>query len=49
MNKNANIIKKYPSEVGNVGYGSTGCGVFKWGIQKQKDFCLRINLTKENY
>ena len=21
-------------------YGNTGCGVFKWGVQNQKDFCL---------
>ena len=27
-------------------YGNTGCGVFKWGVQNQKDFCLRI---KGNY
>ena len=23
-------------------YGNTGCGVFKRGVQNQKDFCLRI-------
>ena len=30
-------------------YGNTGCGVFKWGVQNQKDFCLRINILKGNY
>ena len=30
----------------NVGYGSTGCGVFKRGVQNQKDFWLRINIFK---
>ena len=25
-------------------YGNTGCGVFKPGIQNQKDFCLKINI-----
>ena len=32
-----------------VHYGNTGCGVFKWGVQYQKDFCIRINIPKENY
>ena len=27
----------------NGGYGSTGCGVFKGGIQNQKGFGLKIN------
>ena len=26
-----------------LGYGNTGCGVFKRGIQNQKDFCLLKN------
>ena len=30
-------------------YGNTGCGVFKWGVQNQKGFCLRINIRKGNY
>ena len=30
-------------------YGNTGCGVFKRGIQNQKDFCIRINIPKGNY
>ena len=30
-------------------YGNTGCGVFKWGVQNQKGFCLRINILKGNY
>ena len=30
-------------------YGNTGCGVFKRGVQNQKDFCLRINILKGNY
>ena len=29
-------------------YGSTGCGVFKRGVQNKKDFCLRINKLKGN-
>ena len=32
-----------------VQYGSTGCGVFKRGIQNQKDFCKKINIPKGNY
>ena len=30
-------------------YGNTGCGVFKRGVQNEKDFCLRINILKGNY
>ena len=30
-------------------YGNTGCGVFKWGVQNLKDFCLRINILKGNH
>ena len=30
-------------------YGNTGCGLFKRGVQNQKDFCLRINILKGNY
>ena len=30
-------------------YGNTHCRVFKWGIQNQKDFCLKINILKGNY
>ena len=30
-------------------YGNTGCGVFKQGVQNQKDFCIRINIRKGNY
>ena len=30
-------------------YGNTGCGVFRRGVQNQKDFCLRINILKGNY
>ena len=29
-------------------YGNTGCRVFKQGVQNWKDFCLRINIPKEN-
>ena len=32
-----------------LGYGNTGCGVFKRGVQNYKDFCLRINILKGNY
>jgi hypothetical protein len=28
-----------------VGYGSTGCGVFKGGIQNQKSFWQKINCS----
>ena len=30
-------------------YGSTGCGIFKQGVQKLKDFWKRINIPKGNY
>ena len=30
-------------------YGNMGCGVFKRGVQNQKDFCIRINIPKGNY
>ena len=30
-------------------HGSKSCGDFKRGVQNQKDFCLRINIVKENY
>ena len=30
-------------------YGNTDCRVFKGGIQNWKDFCLKINIPKENY
>ena len=33
----------------HTGYGNTGRGDFKRGIQNQKDFCLRINVPKGNY
>ena len=29
-----------------IHYGSTGCGVFKRGIQNEKDFCIKINIPK---
>ena len=32
-----------------VGYGSTGCWVFKRGVQNYKHFCLKISITKGNY
>ena len=35
--------------LGSAGYGSTGCGVFKRGIQNKKDFCIKINIPKGNY
>ena len=40
---NTPFIKEYAP------YGNTGCGVFKRGIQNQKDFCLRINIPKGNF
>ena len=33
----------------NEEYGNMGHGVFKQGVQNQKDFCLRINILKEFY
>ena len=30
-------------------YGNTGCGVFKEGIQNQKGFWLKINISKGNF
>ena len=30
-------------------YGNTGCQVFKQGVQKWKDFCLKINIPKGSY
>ena len=30
-------------------YGNTGCRVFKQGLQNWKDFCLKINIPRENY
>ena len=30
-------------------YGNMGCRVFKQGVQNWKDFCLKINIPKENY
>ena len=35
-------------EVGG-GYGITGYGVLRPGIQNRKGFCTKINLPKENY
>ena len=32
-----------------IGHGSTGCWVFKWGVQNWKDFCVKINIPKGNY
>jgi hypothetical protein len=32
------------SWVMSMGYGSTGCRVFKWGVQNWKDFWLKINV-----
>ena len=30
-------------------YGSTGCEVFKWGVQNVNGFCLKIDILKGNY
>ena len=32
----------------NEEYGNMGHGVFKQGVQNQKDFCLRINIPRGN-
>ena len=43
-----NFTSEYmPYQNLHVHYGNTGCGVFKRGVQNQKDFCLRINILKE--
>ena len=33
----------------NADYGSTGCRVFKRGVQNWKYICLKINIPKGNY
>ena len=43
------INKQQRSKVIDVSYGNTGCGIFRRGIQNQKDFCLRINILKGIY
>jgi hypothetical protein len=40
-------LKRFVMET--LGYGNTGCGVFKRGVQNWKDFCIRINIPKENF
>ena len=37
------------NQMKNNTYGNTGCRVFLWGVQNQKDFCLKINIPKGNY
>ena len=32
-----------------INYSSRGCGFFKQGIPNYKDFCLQINIPKQNY
>ena len=41
------IGKLYLVHLGS--YGSTGCRVFKRGVQNWKYFCLKINIHKGNY
>ena len=43
----ANMILKSISM--DEDYGNTGCRVFEQGVQNWKDFCLKINIPKENY
>ena len=43
------IIAKQVSLPCSHHYGNMGCGVFKRGLQNQKDFCIRINIPKGNY
>ena len=41
--------QRFVSSTGNIShYGNTGCGVFKQGVQNQKDFCLRINIGTQS-
>ena len=43
-------FKKTCEDVSDIdSYGNTGCGVFKWGIQKWKGFWLKINILTGNY
>ena len=42
----AHLISAPDQKLMYVQYGNTGCGVFKWGIQNQKDFCIKINIPK---
>ena len=54
-----NLVLKHPdvlslyhldgTSVQGMYYGNTGCGVFKWGVQNWKGFCIRINILKGNY
>ena len=41
------LLKSHPTV--NLHYGSTGCWVFRRGIQNWKDVCLKINIPKGNY
>ena len=46
VNRGFAVLQEY---VRYVKYGNTGCGVFKRGVQNQKDFCIRIDIPKGNY
>ena len=50
-NQNLGFSIRNPNQgpISCIGYGNTGRGVFKRGLQNQKDFCLRINILKGNY
>ena len=43
------ILKGRIENFAHQDYGSTGCLVFKRGVQNSKDFCLRINILKGNH
>ena len=43
------ILKGRIENFAHQNYSSTGCGVFKRGIQNYKDFCIKINVPKGNY
>ena len=42
-------LSNFKKEIIRSGYGNTGCGVFKRGVQNWKYFCLKINIPKGNY
>ena len=46
--KQGKIREKTNNNV-DVKNGSTGCGVFKGGLQNCRGFCLKINIHKGNY
>ena len=48
LSNGCHIMLKNP-KLSTGHYGNTGNGVFKRGVQNEKDFCLKINILKGNY